>query len=291
MCIRDSLHDVKPIQGQCFITMPNGKQAQIQHIGSMELVSGLILTEVLHIPDFHFNLLSVSKLTKQYSANVIFTPNVCLLQGHTLGKDLILGRKHVGLYCLEKGTRLQVSQTNVSQQVPSAKGIFSANLSVSELWHFRLGHLSFEQMLYVHLPDCNNFTTHGVCQICPMAKLHRQSFPLSTSRALNCFNLLHVDIWGPYSHRTYNGSRFFLTIVDDHSRATWVHLLAHKSNAFPLLKAFVSFVETQFGAIVQVIRSDNGMEFKDDSALTFLQRKRYSSSNNLSRYSSTKWDC
>jgi len=73
--------------------MPNGKKVQIKHIGSMVLSLSLILREVLHIPDFHFNLLSISKLTKQYSANVSFTPDVCMFQGHTLNKDLILGKE------------------------------------------------------------------------------------------------------------------------------------------------------------------------------------------------------
>ena len=75
-----------------------------------------------------------------------------------------------------------------------------------------------------------------------MAKMHRHSFPLSTTRAQHCFDLLYVDIWGPYPHSKMVPG-FFLTIVDDHSRATWVHLLAHKSNAFPLLRAFIIFVE------------------------------------------------
>jgi len=48
---------------------------------------------------------------------------------------------------------------------------------------------------------------------------------------------------GPYPHSTYNGSKFFLAIVDGHSRATWVHRLAHKSNAFPLLKSICSLCE------------------------------------------------
>jgi len=94
------LHDVKSIQNCCFITMPNGKQAQIKHVGSMVLTSRLILKELLHISDFHFNLLTISKLTRQYSANVIFTPDVCLLHDHTLEKVLILGRQKRGLYCL-----------------------------------------------------------------------------------------------------------------------------------------------------------------------------------------------
>ena len=30
-----------------------------------------------------------------------------------------------------------------------------------------------------------------------------------------------VDIWGPFHIASVNGHRFFLTIVDDHSRFTW----------------------------------------------------------------------
>ena len=66
---------------------------------------------------------------------------------------------------------------------------------------------------------------------------------------------------GPHHIHTYNGCQFFLTIVDDFSRATWVHLLSHKSNATSLLQAFIVFVEKQFAAKVKVVRSDNGMEF------------------------------
>jgi len=65
----------------------------------------------------------------------------------------------------------------------------------------------------------------------------------------------------------------FLTIVDDRSRATLVHLLAHKSNAFPLWRAFILFVEKQHGASVKILRTDNGLEFKEASALAFYESK------------------
>ena len=45
--------------------------------------------------------------------------------------------------------------------------------------------------------------------------------------------------------------------MDDYCRATWVHLMAHKSNTFPLVKAFVIFIEQQFDTHVKIIRSDN----------------------------------
>ena len=83
--------------------------------------------------------------------------------------------------------------------------------------------------------------------------------------------MIHVDIWGPYPHSTHDGARYFLTIVDDCSRATWVHLMAHKSNAFPLLKTFVIFIANQCRSSIKIIRTDNGLEFKEKSALDFYK--------------------
>jgi len=62
-----------------FITMPNEKHSKIAHIGSVQLTPTLLLTNVLHVPDFQFNLLSVSKLCKQIVGKVIFTSTNCTL--------------------------------------------------------------------------------------------------------------------------------------------------------------------------------------------------------------------
>lgn len=58
-----------------------------------------------------------------------------------------------------------------------------------------------------------------------------------------------------------NGECYFLTIVDDYSRFTWVHLMKQKSETKHLLKNFCNFAERQFEVKVKVIRSDNGPEF------------------------------
>ena len=181
-------------------------------------------------------------------------------------KAITLGSLDRGLYILQQGSALGLVQQEL-------KGFGAACLSDAKLWHYRLGHLSFEQLNFIDPAVCNNNRHHRNCQICPLAKLHRISFPLSTSRAKQCFDLLHVDIWGPYPYSTHDGAKYFLTIVDDCSRATWVYLIAHKSNAFPLLKAFVIFAENQFGVTVKVMRSDNGLEFKEKTALDFYREK------------------
>jgi len=78
---------------------------------------------------------------------------------------------------------------------------------------------------------------------------------------------------GPHHIHTYNGCQFFLTIVDDFSRATWLHLLWNKNNATSLLEAFIVFVEKQFNAKVKVVRSDNGMEFHSGPIQEFYSTK------------------
>ena len=86
-------------------------------------------------------------------------------------------------------------------------------------------------------------------------------FPLSSSKSKKCFDLIHVDVWGPYSFTSIHGHKYFLTIIDDYSRNTWVFPLKQKSEVVKILEDFVVFIQTQFETGIKVIRSDNGTEF------------------------------
>ncbi|XP_075112694.1 uncharacterized protein LOC142182334 [Nicotiana tabacum] len=70
-----------------------------------------------------------------------------------------------------------------------------------------------------------------------------------------------MDVWGPYKVATYNGMKFFLTLVDDYTRWTWTFLIRLKSDVIFILKNFLVMVKTQFGKSVKMFRSDNGSEF------------------------------
>lgn len=59
-------------------------------------------------------------------------------------------------------------------------------------------------------------------------------------------DLLHLDTWGPFSHESVDGFRFFLTIVDDYTRATWIYMMKYKSDVHTIFPDFVTFIETQF---------------------------------------------
>lgn len=74
------------------------------------------------------------------------------------------------------------------------------------------------------------------------------------------FQLVHIDMLGPYHTPTYNGFKYFLTLVDNFSRVTWTHLFSYNCGALFILKAFTSMVKTQLHSSGQCLRSNNAYE-------------------------------
>lgn len=155
--------DVRPILQHCHITMPNGLPAQVKHIGSVKIGPNLCLKDVLHVPDFQFNLLSISKLTRQTNSQVLFSHECCFLRDHTLQKVVVLGKESNGLYYLNTSvdTPIQPNNTKPQHVTPLPVSINSSSLvdeqsqknkikfqqlacfSSTELWHLRLRHPSY----------------------------------------------------------------------------------------------------------------------------------------------------
>ena len=175
----------------------------------------------------------------------------------------VLGKEQGGLYLVNSST-FGSGLPSTSHAVPGSVAAFS----MFEIWHCRLGHPSSQHMSKIQGLPCKAPTS--ICRICPQAKQHRSSFPLSVTKTSRSFELLHVDIWGPYRTSTYDGFRLFLSVVDDFTRGTWIFLLSHKSNAFHMLESFITYIKTQHHSHVQIIRSDNGTEFGDTHALSCL---------------------
>ena len=146
--------------------------------------------------------------------------------------------------------------------------------NVDLLWHNRLGHVPFAKMksitdlLAVFSPK-QPFS----CNICPMSRQQRLPFNHSNSQTKSIFELLHIDLWGPYHASIYDNYRYFITLVDDYSRSTWTQLLSTKSNALQVLKNFTVMVENQFNTTVKSIRTDNGLEFVNNETHQFLLSK------------------
>ncbi|GAA0162877.1 transmembrane signal receptor [Lithospermum erythrorhizon] len=95
---------------------------------------------------------------------------------------------------------------------------------------------------------------------CPLT-LPDGSVIYATRRATWCFELIHCDLWGPYRTPSSCGAKYFLTLVDDHSRAVWVVLLTDKTEVYDVFLKFIPMVKHQFNLDICRVRSDNGTEF------------------------------
>lgn len=58
------------------------------------------------------------------------------------------------------------------------------------------------------------------CDICQRAKQKKLSYPTRQNFCYVPFELVHIDLWGPFSELTQEGYKYFLTIVNDHTRVT-----------------------------------------------------------------------
>ena len=79
-----------------------------------------------------------------------------------------------------------------------------------------------------------------------------------------------LTFWGPYPTPSIQGHKYFLTLVDEKSKYTWLKLMKTKAKTRQHLIDFIALVETQFHKVIEIIRSDNGLEFAMPS---FFQSK------------------
>lgn len=120
-------------------------------------------------------------------------------------KIFAMGRRHSGLYFLDTSASFASSTT-----------LYGAHF---DLWHWRLGHPVPSLFFRLKTLDSKiSFNNQCTCTICPLAKHSRLPFPSSIISTTTCFELIHMDVWGPYKTPSLAGAKYFLTVVDDFSR-------------------------------------------------------------------------
>nr|GEU83735.1 retrovirus-related Pol polyprotein from transposon TNT 1-94 [Tanacetum cinerariifolium] len=79
-----------------------------------------------------------------------------------------------------------------------------------------------------------------------------------------CLELLHMDLFGPSSVRSYEGNSYTLVIVDDYSRYTWARFLKEKTKAFDQFNLFSKKIQNQLRCTIASVRTDHGREFDNE---------------------------
>uniref|UniRef100_A0A2N9FD26 Integrase catalytic domain-containing protein n=1 Tax=Fagus sylvatica TaxID=28930 RepID=A0A2N9FD26_FAGSY len=252
------------------VCLADNSTSHISHKGDVFLSSDILLSSVLHVPNFAFNLLSVSRLAKSLNCAVIFLPYHCLLQDLNSKKIFGRGYERDGLYYF--GEPPPTSGLQASILPHSNSNVFS--LKTLTLWHARLGHVNFQYLCLLFPSLIKTCKDHKFqCVVCELSKHTRTSYIPRMHRTSSIFDLIHSDVWGPSPVMAFSGHRYYVTFIDDHSRCTWVYLLKKKSDVLPLFTQFLQMIKTQFNTVVRAIRSDNGGEYISDGFCSQLNQK------------------
>jgi hypothetical protein len=94
----------RPVIGRT-VELLNGSITQVTHIGRVHLSSDLILDNVLCVPYFRLNLISISKLASDSSCITIFLSQFCVIQDLRSGKMIGTGIEREGLYFLDQAKK------------------------------------------------------------------------------------------------------------------------------------------------------------------------------------------
>ncbi|GJU66607.1 retrovirus-related pol polyprotein from transposon TNT 1-94 [Tanacetum coccineum] len=226
------------------------------------------ISRVYYIEGFRHNLFSVGQF---YDSNleVAFRQYTCFIC-NLKGVDLLTGSRGKNLYTLSLGDMMASSPICLLSKASKTK---------SWLWHRRLSHLNFGAINHLArhglvrgLPKLK-FKKDHLCSACAMGKskkkLHK---PKSEDTNQEKLYLLHMDLYGPMHVASVNGKKYILVIVNDYSRFTWVKCLRSKDEASDFIIKFLKMIQVRLKAPVRRIRTDNGIEFVNQTLREYYEK-------------------
>ncbi|KAI0995896.1 hypothetical protein K3495_g12285, partial [Podosphaera aphanis] len=118
-----------------------------------------------------------------------------------------------------------------------------------QLWHRRFAHLGTEKIRTLHkvttlsnpvkIPQDRTVP----CEVCSLTKM-RNRRGKTTQRKAEVLQLLHIDTCGPFEPAR-NGERYFLHLLDNHSRMAWTYPMKTRDEAPLYLSKWKTEVERE----------------------------------------------
>ena len=187
-----------------YITLLDGSVNHVTLGGNVRLDTNIVLKKALYVPEFKFNLLSVTKLLADQKLCIHIYPTECLFQDLTTSKVVVVAQEHNGLYTLESPNGSNFKGKGDRKYPQSEDGVVSVSGCLSaanktciqlplDVLHARLGHTSLSKMKYISY--CKDVLSDTFfCETCILAKAHILPFGRSVISTKAPFELIHMDL-------------------------------------------------------------------------------------------------
>jgi hypothetical protein len=250
------------------VVVGNGMEVKSQKKGTVTIMTdkGMIfqMTDVLYIPHFEKNLLSVAKLTSK-GATVSANSETMNL---TKGNLKIIAEK-------EKGNNGMYYVTG-ERSAPYEQGLAAVNKAPKSIdvnvAHELLGHARGTSL--VKLAKTANWKLTGTltkCEACALAKGKARSVSKAPAeRASEAGTRLYTDLSGPYKS-SLGGNKYWAIIVDDYSRMKWSYFIPEKSAIGKVVEKVLDKINGMHKS-TKYLRCDNAGENKKELSELCVQR-------------------
>ncbi|KAE8736454.1 PLAC8 family protein [Hibiscus syriacus] len=244
---KQKLQNLSEYNGGRVVVTGDNSRLPITHIGKTIVTpryntNQVQLQDVYHVPGMKKNLLSVAQLTSS-GHYVLFGP-----QDVKVYRDVKISETPT-----MEGRRLE------SIYVMSAESAYvdrTRKNETSDLWHMRLGHVSYSKLsvmvkksMLKGLPQLD-VRTDTVCAGCQYGKAHQLPYGESKFKAKEPLELVHFDVY------------------------VWVFFMKEKSDAFSKFKEFKDSAAGEVGKKICCLRTDNGGEYKSNEFSQYLRECR-----------------
>jgi hypothetical protein len=202
------------------ITFGDGNQGLVKGLGKISISPDHSISNVFIVDSLDYNLLSVSQLCKMGYSCLFTDVGVTVFRKNNDSiafKGVLDGQ----LYLVD------FDDNNVELDT-----CLIAKTNMGWLWHRRLAHVGMKNLHKLlkgeHILGLTNvhFEKDRICSTCQARKQVGVHYPhkniMTTDRPLE---LLHMDLFGPIAYISIGGSKYYIVIVDDYSRFTWLFFL------------------------------------------------------------------
>lgn len=255
----------------------SGKSAVAKYHGSVKVIAAIgnvrrecTLENVLYAPDLRCNLFSIRKVDMAGMEVVFSNGGVKVFKN---GEVVACGQR--------RGLQYEM---NFLVKTEDASSLYSCGKiqKGNELWHRRFGHLSEKNLVNIMKKkmvkgidkDTNDDSSEVYCESCIEAKQTRKPFSESSEkRSSRVLELIHTDVCGPVTPVAHDGSRYYVSFIDDWSRFTVTYRMQSKSEVLECFKLYKAMVTAKFERKISRIRCDNGGEYRNELFERFCRKK------------------
>ena len=135
----------------------------------------------------------------------------------------------------------------------------------SWLWYKRMGLIHFDNLVkiskkqvVIEMPEITK-PTNVICKHCQHGKQTKVDFKTKEYSTTKPLEIVHTNLCGPMRTKDIEGELYFMLLIDDYTRMTWVYFLKKKLEAFEWFKTFKEMVENETDLKIKTLRSDNGV--------------------------------